>query len=441
MYPQGPVTCFKDRHTDQRCVSLLPRNFQVIDASRIDIASLLQGFSGISIGHALFVDERELQLLDAELGKGATGQVVEGNFRGKPVAVKVVDLSDAPRDVCQSLQREASVVLAVSGECRHTCQYKGAIIKGNKFCLIMTRYSKSVARIVAETKAGLELSRLIRYGSQVLSALHELHSQGVVMADVKPQNLLLEESLDELVVTDFGLSRIVSHTIGGYRPSHQGGTPNYMSPELFSIDDMGNPTPCTPAVDIWAWACTMIHMVTGKVPFSNLNDTQICMQVGVHKRAPPIPTTLPDALQLLLRQCLAVSAEQRPTAAQALQAMMSSNITEAAAGGPQVNRNCFNIQQVMTCLYLGPIILLYLPTGFIAYSWLEVLPDSVHDPFATHGTLWPTRELPCDCQHHIIKLLLCVTYRLLTTLCSTLRTSPFADVKVVFVSSKPTLQI
>jgi hypothetical protein len=49
------------------------------------------------------------------------------------VAVKVVDLSAAPPDVCQALQREASVVLAVSGECRHSCQYKGATIKGNRF--------------------------------------------------------------------------------------------------------------------------------------------------------------------------------------------------------------------------------------------------------------------------------------------------------------------
>jgi serine/threonine protein kinase len=59
---------------------------------------------------------------------------------------------------------------------------------------------------------GLPLQQLLRYGGQILSALVELHNQGVVMADLKPQNLLLDDDLDELVVTDFGLSRIVSHT-------------------------------------------------------------------------------------------------------------------------------------------------------------------------------------------------------------------------------------
>lgn len=55
------------------------------------------------------------------------------------VAVKVVSLRTAPQPVCQALMREAAVVLKVSGECRHTCQYKGVTIKDNKFCLVMKR--------------------------------------------------------------------------------------------------------------------------------------------------------------------------------------------------------------------------------------------------------------------------------------------------------------
>jgi hypothetical protein len=39
-------------------------------------------------------------------------------------------------------------------ECRHSCQYKGATIKGNRFCLVMKHYSKSLARAVAEAGSG-----------------------------------------------------------------------------------------------------------------------------------------------------------------------------------------------------------------------------------------------------------------------------------------------
>jgi serine/threonine-protein kinase len=103
------------------------------------------------------------------------------------------------------------------------------VLAGLLYCC---RYSKSLARVIADDGAapnGLPLPRILRYGTQTLAALHELHSQSVVLMDLKPQNLLLEEALDELVVTDFGLSKVVSHTLGGFRASTVGcGTPNYM---------------------------------------------------------------------------------------------------------------------------------------------------------------------------------------------------------------------
>lgn len=69
---------------------------------------------------------------------------------------------------------------------------------------------------------------MLRYSIQTLTAIKELHDHRIIIVDLKPQNLLLNESLDELVVTDFGLSRIVNQTLGGFRPSSVEGTPNYM---------------------------------------------------------------------------------------------------------------------------------------------------------------------------------------------------------------------
>lgn len=58
----------------------------------------------------------------------------------------MIDLSDAPLSTRQALQREASVVLRVSGACHHTCQYKGATIKNNKFCIVMKRWVQDAVR-------------------------------------------------------------------------------------------------------------------------------------------------------------------------------------------------------------------------------------------------------------------------------------------------------
>jgi hypothetical protein len=58
-----------------------------IDAHRLDLQQLLAQSSGISIGTGLFVDEGELVLSSKELGSGATGKVVKGRFRGRPVSM------------------------------------------------------------------------------------------------------------------------------------------------------------------------------------------------------------------------------------------------------------------------------------------------------------------------------------------------------------------
>lgn len=82
-----------------------------------------------------------------------------------------------------------------------------------------TGTARAWPHVLAEDGAppdGLPLPRLLRYSAQTLGALHELHSMGVVMADLKPQNLLLDADLDEVVLTDFGISKILSNTVGSY---------------------------------------------------------------------------------------------------------------------------------------------------------------------------------------------------------------------------------
>lgn len=94
------------------------------------------------------------------------------------------------------------------------------------------KYSKSLAELLAEEApppGGLPLTRLLRYAAQTLAALHQLHSVGVVMADLKPQNLLVDADLDELVVSDFGTSKILSNTVGSFTGTTLAqGTPYYM---------------------------------------------------------------------------------------------------------------------------------------------------------------------------------------------------------------------
>lgn len=81
----------------------------------------------------------------------------------------------------------------------------------------------------------LPLPLALKYSIDIVKGLVELHRLGVVAADLKPDNVLIDEELGDAVIADFGISSVMTTTIGntgrGSAVRSSGamrGTPNYM---------------------------------------------------------------------------------------------------------------------------------------------------------------------------------------------------------------------
>ncbi|QDT11851.1 serine/threonine-protein kinase [Planctomycetes bacterium K23_9] len=107
----------------------------------------------------------------------------------------------------------------------------------------------------------MRLEEILRVGFQIAAGLAAAHAQGVVHRDVKPSNILLDEGVERLTLTDFGLARSADDsalTTSGIIA----GTPEYMSPE----QAMGQNVDARS--DLFSLGSVLWTMSVGETPFS-----------------------------------------------------------------------------------------------------------------------------------------------------------------------------
>ncbi|MFN8537010.1 MAG: FHA domain-containing serine/threonine-protein kinase [Thermomicrobiales bacterium] len=143
------------------------------------------------------------------------------------------------------------------------------------------------------------------YLRQAAAALDYAHRRNLVHRDVKPQNMLLRSDDGRLLLSDFGIAKVVS-SASAQSSTGVMGTIAYMAPEQLQ----GR---VTPATDIYALGCVLFQMLTGQLPFTGPTE-----QVMFGHLTAPIPTLLerggghvPPGVQGVLERALAKRPEAR----------------------------------------------------------------------------------------------------------------------------------
>lgn len=157
----------------------------------------------------------------------------------------------------------------------------------------------------------LPYSVVVDTALQLCSALQAIHDARIVHCDLKPDNVLVTAA-GRLVLTDFGIARLLCGGRVHMAPEDMSGTPVYMAPEQVcgggQIDI---------AADLYAFGVILFQLLTGSVPF--LRESAMATALARLGEDPPSPATLrhalPTALSSLTLHCLARDPGQRPRSA------------------------------------------------------------------------------------------------------------------------------
>ncbi len=247
-----------------------------------------------------------------------------------------------------------------------------------------------------DTEGPLSLREILRIGSQIAAGLAAAHAQGLVHRDIKPANILLEDGVERVAITDFGLARAVDDaTI-----THSGviaGTPQYMSPEQAVGDAIDHRS------DLFSLGSVLYAMCAGRPPFRS--ETTFGVLRHIRETPPPpireINADVPAWLErivlkllskdaadrfatatetaALLEQCLAHV--QQPTTVKLPDAVGGWLILPDSAGCGSVCRHSNN-RVVATARWIGPGL-----AAFAAIAW---------GAFWFHGKSASTVGTPAD---------------------------------------------
>ncbi|XP_061404148.1 dual specificity tyrosine-phosphorylation-regulated kinase 4-like [Lethenteron reissneri] len=213
-----------------------------------------------------------------KIGEGGQGQVIQclDHKRNILVAIKIlVSPSSSKQETYQKMELQIALELQDEGsdEDFNVIKVLNIFHFRGHYCIVMELLKESLHEVIRN--AGLrrlDMAMVKTYTRGILKFLRHIHSRKIVHADIKPENVLVKDTVTGTVrITDFGTSFFVES-----QPMNVGGTLEYLAPELL----LGYSLTC--GVDMWALGCTVAELATGRELFrSNSHEDHLprCIEI------------------------------------------------------------------------------------------------------------------------------------------------------------------
>ena len=245
------------------------------------------------------------------LSAGGFGETFVAVDRQLPSQRKVVIKKFKPQQqldartyeiVRERFEREAAVLESLSDVCRHVPKLYAFFSEAGDYFLVQEFIEGQTLTALVRTQGRLDEAATRQLLTSLLAALHEIHAQGIIHRDIKPDNILLRAGNGQPVLIDFGaVKEIVTTVLDAYgtpqRASLIIGTPGYAPAE----QSVGRPVY---ASDLYSLAMTMIFALTGRQPheLNDLASGELRWRQHTGKLSQPLTESLERAIRYDYRE-------------------------------------------------------------------------------------------------------------------------------------------
>jgi serine/threonine protein kinase len=290
--------------------------------------------------------------IQSKLGAGGMGAVylaerVDNVFK-KKVAVKILQPGTGQRELQRFFQERQ--ILAELEHPNIARLLDGGSLDGLPY-VIMEYVPGASLRTLLAAQGTLPLEQIVEITKQICAGLHFAHSKGIIHRDIKPDNIMVQETAGflQVKILDFGIAKLTDAQEVAYKTSTGliFGTPKYMSPEQIQATASHQ---LDARSDVYSLGMVIYEMLTGQVAFAEPTWMQIAYH-HVHTkptrpsvRRPDLP--IPPALERVVLRALEKDRAQRPPTALALAQELQAALPSAPAPA-SVPANILNTQETV----------------------------------------------------------------------------------------------
>ena len=292
----GDISAPAEASPDDESAAVPPDNTVRMEAGQNSDRPLPQGIPLDPPRDSKYIGYLDGYDIQRVIGAGAMGVVVKAyqESLNRAVAIKIMN---------PTLAQNAVARRRFLDEARHAAELSHdnivtihAVSSTADRPYIVMSYVKgqSLAELI-EAEGPLAPENAARIARQILGALGHAHARRKVHRDIKPANIMLENHIEKVKITDFGIAVSVGQIIRHSEPGQVVGTPAYMSPEQaageLDVDARS---------DLFSVGTILYEMLTGLLPFNATSAFERMRKVRKHE-PPPIRSLIPDVPEELAR--------------------------------------------------------------------------------------------------------------------------------------------